>query len=147
MWKLWRRRVFWDSLIGRSIDGRQADTDILWVVVVDHVVVQAIRNSWRWFSEMAGLGLRDLGATGLRVTSIGYGCSPLGNLYGTVKEEEAIASVHEAARLGVNFFDVSPYVHPLPQISQVFCYNLLHSATLEGLILSWVPYWDLMHLH
>jgi L-galactose dehydrogenase len=58
---------------------------------------------------MAGLGLRELGATGLRVTSIGYGCSPLGNLYGTVKEEEAIASVHEAARLGVNYFDVSPY--------------------------------------
>jgi len=63
---------------------------------------------------MAGLGLRELGATGLRVTSIGYGCSPLGNLYGTVKEEEAIASVHEAARLGVNYFDVSPYGHPLP---------------------------------
>ena len=92
---------------------------------------------------MAGLGLRELGATGLRVTSIGYGCSPLGNLYGTVKEEEAIASVHEAARLGVNYFDVSPYgqtsISSLKFISQVFCYNWLHSATLEGLVLSWVP--------
>ena len=28
-----------DSLIGGSIDCRQADTDILWEVVVDHVVV------------------------------------------------------------------------------------------------------------
>lgn len=36
-----------DSLIGGSIDCRQADTDILWEVVVDHVVVvvQAIRKS------------------------------------------------------------------------------------------------------
>lgn len=139
MWELWRRRVFRDSLIGRLIKCRQADTDMLWAVIVDHVVLQAIRKSWRWFSEMAGLGLRELGATGLRVTSIGYGGSPLGNLYGTVKEEEAIASVHEAARLGVNYFDVSPYVHPLPHISQVFCYNLLHSATLEDLILSCLP--------
>lgn len=76
--------------------------------------------------EMAGLGLRELGATGLRVTSIGYGCSPLGNIYGPVKEEEAIASVHEAARLGVNFFDVSPYVHHLPRFLKVFCYILRH---------------------
>lgn len=57
---------------------------------------------------MAGLGLRELGTTGLRVTSIGFGGSPLGNVFGAVKEEDAIASVHEAARLGINYFDVSP---------------------------------------
>lgn len=57
---------------------------------------------------MAGLGLRELGATGLRVTSLGFGASPLGNVFGNVKEEDAIASVHEAARLGINYFDVSP---------------------------------------
>lgn len=65
----------------------------------------------RWTTrvvEMAGLGLRELGATGLRVTSLGFGASPLGNVFGNVKEEDAIASVHEAARLGINYFDVSP---------------------------------------
>lgn len=82
---------------------------------------------------MAGLGLRELGATGLRVTSIGYGCSPLGNLYGTVKEEEAIASVHEAARLGVNYFDVSPYGHPsLPSNLFLKCF-----ATIGYILLHW----------
>ncbi|KAL2653693.1 hypothetical protein R1flu_021821 [Riccia fluitans] len=35
--------------------------------------------------------------------------SPLGNVFGTVKEEDAIASVYEAARLGINFFDTSPF--------------------------------------
>lgn len=58
--------------------------------------------------EMPGLGFRELGATGLKVTSLGFGCSPLGNVFGNVKEEDAIASVHEAARLGINYFDVSP---------------------------------------
>ena len=133
-----------DSLIGGSIDCRQADTDILWEVVVDHVVVvvQAIRKSWRWYSQMAGLGLRELGATGLRVTSIGYGCSPLGNLYGTVKEEEAIASVHEAARLGVNYFDVSPYGHtsisPLQFLKCV--------ATIGYILLHWRVWFWVLHL-
>jgi hypothetical protein len=60
-------------------------------------------------TEMAGgLGLRELGGTGLKISSLGFGGSPLGNLFGSVKEEDAIASVHEAARLGINFFDVSP---------------------------------------
>ncbi|CAM6012011.1 unnamed protein product [Sphagnum balticum] len=56
-----------------------------------------------------GLGLRELGGTGLKISSLGFGASPLGNVFGSVKEEDAIASVHEAARLGINFFDVSPY--------------------------------------
>jgi L-galactose dehydrogenase len=56
-----------------------------------------------------GLGLRELGGTGLKISSLGFGGSPLGNLFGSVKEEDAIASVHEAARLGINFFDVSPF--------------------------------------
>lgn len=56
-----------------------------------------------------GLGFSELGRTGLLVSKLGFGASPLGNVFGTVKEEDAIASVHEAARLGINFFDTSPY--------------------------------------
>lgn len=58
---------------------------------------------------MANLGLCELGRTGLLVSKLAFGASPLGNVFGNVKEEDAIASVHEAARLGINFFDTSPY--------------------------------------
>jgi len=58
---------------------------------------------------MAGIGLRAVGNTGLKVSSLGFGASPLGNVFGNVKEEDAIASVQEAFRLGINFFDTSPY--------------------------------------
>ncbi|KAL2623645.1 hypothetical protein R1flu_003850 [Riccia fluitans] len=58
---------------------------------------------------MVSLGLRELGGTGLKVSCLGFGASPLGNVFGTVKEEDAIASVNEAVRLGINFFDCSPF--------------------------------------
>jgi len=53
--------------------------------------------------------VRGVGNTGLKVSSLGFGASALGNVFGNVKEEDAIASVHEAFRLGINFFDTSPY--------------------------------------
>eukprot|EP00252_Welwitschia_mirabilis_P011372 TRINITY_DN25581_c0_g1_i1.p1 TRINITY_DN25581_c0_g1~~TRINITY_DN25581_c0_g1_i1.p1 ORF type:complete len:321 (-),score=67.42 TRINITY_DN25581_c0_g1_i1:74-1036(-) len=53
--------------------------------------------------------LRELGKTGLKVSCLGFGASPLGNVFGDVKEEDAIASVSEAFKLGINFFDTSPY--------------------------------------
>ncbi|XP_052192030.1 L-galactose dehydrogenase [Diospyros lotus] len=58
---------------------------------------------------MGSLELRPLGNTGLKVSSVGFGASPLGNVFGAVCDEEAIASVREAFRLGINFFDTSPY--------------------------------------
>ncbi|KAK4744952.1 hypothetical protein SAY87_011264 [Trapa incisa] len=53
--------------------------------------------------------LRELGNTGLRISSVGFGASPLGNVFGPVSEDEAIATVREAFRMGINFFDTSPY--------------------------------------
>ena len=53
--------------------------------------------------------LRTLGATGLRVSPIGFGGSPLGNEFGTMTDGEGMRAVHEAIDLGINFFDVSPY--------------------------------------
>lgn len=55
------------------------------------------------------LELRPLGKTGLKLSSIGFGASPLGRVFGPVSEEEAIACVCEAFRRGINFFDTSPY--------------------------------------
>ncbi|TYH94306.1 hypothetical protein ES332_A12G032100v1 [Gossypium tomentosum] len=41
--------------------------------------------------------------------SVGFGASPLGSVFGSVSESDAVASVLEAFRLGINFFDTSPY--------------------------------------
>src|SRR2546425_1134755 len=50
-----------------------------------------------------------LGATGLRVSALGFGASPLGSVFAPMAEEEGIRAVHRAVELGINFFDVSPY--------------------------------------
>lgn len=55
------------------------------------------------------LELRPLGNTGLKVSCVGFGASPLGRVFGPVSEEEAIATVRQAFRLGINFFDTSPF--------------------------------------
>ena len=44
-----------------------------------------------------------------QVSSLGFGASPLGGVFGDVDETEAVATVHAAIDQGVNFFDVSPY--------------------------------------
>lgn len=52
---------------------------------------------------------RTLGATGLEVSELGFGASPLGAVYGAFAEPDGIDAVREALDLGVTFFDVSPY--------------------------------------
>lgn len=60
-------------------------------------------------SSPAKVELRELGNTGLKLSCVGFGASPLGNVFGTVSEDDAIASVREAFRLGINYFDTSPF--------------------------------------
>jgi L-galactose dehydrogenase len=52
---------------------------------------------------------RELGRTGLKVSIIGYGASPLGNEFGTADPDEGRRAVHYAIERGINYFDVSPY--------------------------------------
>ncbi|CEK16388.1 predicted oxidoreductase, aryl-alcohol dehydrogenase like protein [Chthonomonas calidirosea] len=52
---------------------------------------------------------RELGATGLRVSILGYGASPLGGEFGPIDEEEGVRTVHAALDSGINYFDVAPY--------------------------------------
>lgn len=52
---------------------------------------------------------RKLGRTDLHVSVLGFGASPLGDVYGAVDEGEARRAVHLAIDQGINFFDVSPY--------------------------------------
>jgi L-galactose dehydrogenase len=50
-----------------------------------------------------------LGHTGLRVSKLGFGGSPLGNEFGETDPAEGERAVHCAIDLGINYFDVAPY--------------------------------------
>lgn len=52
---------------------------------------------------------RQLGRTELRVSILGFGASPLGDVYGATNPAEGERAVHMAIHEGINFFDVSPY--------------------------------------
>lgn len=52
---------------------------------------------------------RTLGRTGLKVSKLGYGGSPLGNEFGDADPLEGERAVHCAIDLGINYFDVAPY--------------------------------------
>jgi L-galactose dehydrogenase len=52
---------------------------------------------------------RTLGKTGLRVSIVGYGASPLGAEFGTIDPAEGKRAVDTAIGMGINYFDVAPY--------------------------------------
>lgn len=50
-----------------------------------------------------------LGTTGLRLTRIGFGCAPIGNLLSEVSEGDAHAAIAAAFDDGVRFIDAAPF--------------------------------------
>jgi len=70
---------------------------------------------------------RTLGKTGLSVSVLSYGASPLGGVFRPVDEAEGIRAVHTALDLGINFIDVSPY------------YGLTRAETVLGKALKGIP--------
>jgi L-galactose dehydrogenase len=52
---------------------------------------------------------RKLGGTELRVSVVGFGASPLGDVFRKTEPAERNGAVHLALDSGINFFDVSPY--------------------------------------
>lgn len=70
---------------------------------------------------------RTLGKTGLQVSVLSYGASPLGGVFRDVAEAEGIRTVHTALDVGINFIDVSPY------------YGLTKAETVLGKALSAIP--------
>jgi aryl-alcohol dehydrogenase-like predicted oxidoreductase len=55
---------------------------------------------------------RRLGVEGLEVSAEGLGCMGMSAFYGTTDEGEAIATIHRALELGVNFFDTAEMYGP-----------------------------------
>jgi aryl-alcohol dehydrogenase-like predicted oxidoreductase len=68
-----------------------------------------------------------LGKTDLRVSCLSYGASPLGSVFGPVREDDGIATVHAALDCGINLIDVSPF------------YGLTKAETLLGKALKTIP--------
>lgn len=65
---------------------------------------------------ISALPFRPLGRSGLRVTPLGFGGAPLGDLYAQIDEASAVATVEAALASGVNLIDTSPlYGHGLSE--------------------------------
>ena len=52
---------------------------------------------------------REIGKTGMVVSSLSFGASSLGGVFHAIKEKEAVEAVFAAIEGGINFIDVSPY--------------------------------------
>ena len=50
---------------------------------------------------------RELGRSGLRVSAVGLGCMGMSEFYGGQNEAGAMATIHRALELGVNFLDTA----------------------------------------
>jgi L-galactose dehydrogenase len=70
---------------------------------------------------------RTLGRTGLVVSKLSYGASPLGGVFREVDEAEGVRAVRLALDLGINFIDVSPY------------YGITRAETVLGRALKGLP--------
>ncbi|MCF2947077.1 aldo/keto reductase [Paraglaciecola aquimarina] len=68
-----------------------------------------------------------LGKTGLKLSKLSYGASPLGGVFRNISEQDGIKTVHTALDLGINHIDVSPY------------YGLTVAETVLGKALKTVP--------
>ncbi|MYM85911.1 aldo/keto reductase [Rugamonas sp. FT82W] len=55
---------------------------------------------------------RTLGSQGLTVSAQGLGCMGMSNTYGPADQTEAVATLHRALELGVNFFDTAEQYGP-----------------------------------
>src|SRR5579871_4753711 len=51
--------------------------------------------------------MRRLGKDGPEVSAIGLGCMPLSGTYGSVSDEDGIATIHCALDLGINLLDTA----------------------------------------
>ena len=58
---------------------------------------------------MSGIKTRPVGETGVRLTELGFGAAPIGNLYQAVTDEQARATVAAAWKSGIRYFDTAPH--------------------------------------
>jgi aryl-alcohol dehydrogenase-like predicted oxidoreductase len=50
---------------------------------------------------------RSFGRTGWKISTVSFGCWAIGGSWGSVRDDESLAALHQALDLGVNFFDTA----------------------------------------
>jgi predicted aldo/keto reductase-like oxidoreductase len=60
---------------------------------------------------------RTLGRTNLKISSLGFGCSPLGGVFGDIDEKEAIDTVHNAIEVILFYYQNYLREGPIPSSS------------------------------
>jgi D-threo-aldose 1-dehydrogenase len=55
------------------------------------------------------LALRPLGHTGLKVTELGFGTAPLGNLFRPLPDATARETLAAAEQAGFGYYDTAPF--------------------------------------
>ncbi|SED19788.1 D-threo-aldose 1-dehydrogenase [Rhizobiales bacterium GAS188] len=82
----------------------------------------------------AKLPLRVLGRSGLKVSAIGFGAAPLGDLYAKLDEATATATVKAAFAAGITLLDTSP--HYGNGLSEHRCGTALRGVPRDHYVLS-----------
>jgi len=59
--------------------------------------------------DLVTMKYRPLGCTGLNVSVLGFGASPLGGAFRAIDENDGVRAVQTALDLGINFIDTAPY--------------------------------------
>lgn len=91
---------------------------------------------------MTSLRCKRLCRADLSLPVLGFGCAPLGNLYATVSEAEAIATIGAAYDAGMRYFDAAPlYGHGLAELR--LGAGLRHFPANQGVTLSTKVGWRL----
>ncbi|MCY4527456.1 MAG: aldo/keto reductase [Chloroflexi bacterium] len=63
------------------------------------------------------LDTKEIANTGARVTRLGIGGAPIGSLFRTVSEDDAVATVRRGLELGLNYIDTAPlYGHGISEM-------------------------------
>jgi L-galactose dehydrogenase len=73
------------------------------------------------------MNYHPLGNTGLQVSALSYGASPLGSVFWPIDEVEGIRTILTALDRGINLIDVSPF------------YGLTRAETVLGKALAGIP--------
>jgi hypothetical protein len=138
------------------------------------------RSTAKHAAPMSALPRRLLGNTGLEVSVLGFGASPLGSVFEVccgvlllwlgsteaqkarpvedrcscvlllqeINEAEGIQSVHEAFRLGINFFDTSPFYGTTKSetVSACFCCSAEQNKAACNLAMGLLRIYSRVHL-